>query len=371
MATISVTISTGVRYCSWEKYKYTTDKSPETSGGFASGTKSWTATRGKMLIYPSLSDGYVHPIYYQRTGSSSYSQRVTNADGSIHENDITFSQDKTGYLYANKAAPTTYTLSYNLDGGTGDSSTQTKNHGENITLHAAPTKTGYTFQYWQDQTNYSNWGAEVAFTEDRSTTFKAIWTRKTYTVSYNANGGTGAPSAQTKKHGIDLTLTTDEPTWSGHIFLYWQDQGTDYHIWYPGDSFDRNRDTTLTAIWKTACALFYWHGSASADSSKFASGEPVKDALTAAAWNRAIDKTNEIRELLEQSATTIPKVTAGSQITAVAFNQLRLAIGSTIGAGTLPAAVDKGDTISISLFIGTGSLREALNTAIDAYNNSK
>lgn len=124
MATISVTISTGVRYCSWEKYKNVTDKTPETSGGFPSGTRSWTATGGKMLIYPSLSDGYVHPIYYQRTGNSSYLQRVTNADGSINENDITFSQDKTGYLYANKAAPTTYALYYNLDGGSGDSSTQ-------------------------------------------------------------------------------------------------------------------------------------------------------------------------------------------------------------------------------------------------------
>ena len=34
----------------------------------------------------------------------------------------------------------------------------------------------------------------------------------TYTVSYNANGGTGAPGNQTKTHGKTLTLSTTKPT---------------------------------------------------------------------------------------------------------------------------------------------------------------
>ena len=37
-------------------------------------------------------------------------------------------------------------------------------------------------------------------------------TLKTYTVSYNANGGTGAPAAQTKTHGTALTLHSTKPT---------------------------------------------------------------------------------------------------------------------------------------------------------------
>lgn len=35
---------------------------------------------------------------------------------------------------------------------------------------------------------------------------------KTYTVSYDANGGSGAPSTQTKTHGVDLTLSSTKPT---------------------------------------------------------------------------------------------------------------------------------------------------------------
>lgn len=37
-------------------------------------------------------------------------------------------------------------------------------------------------------------------------------TATTYTIKYNANGGSGAPAAQTKKHGTALTLSTTKPT---------------------------------------------------------------------------------------------------------------------------------------------------------------
>ncbi len=35
---------------------------------------------------------------------------------------------------------------------------------------------------------------------------------KNYTVTYNANGGTGAPDSQTKVHGVDLKLSSTKPT---------------------------------------------------------------------------------------------------------------------------------------------------------------
>lgn len=45
--------------------------------------------------------------------------------------------------------------------------------------------------------------------------------RKTYTISYNANGGTGAPSSQTKTYGITLTLSNTKPVKIGYPFLGW------------------------------------------------------------------------------------------------------------------------------------------------------
>lgn len=40
----------------------------------------------------------------------------------------------------------------------------------------------------------------------------ATYTVKTYAVTYNANGGSGAPSTQNKTHGTALTLSTTKPT---------------------------------------------------------------------------------------------------------------------------------------------------------------
>ena len=41
----------------------------------------------------------------------------------------------------------------------------------------------------------------------------------TYTISYNANGGSGVPSSQTKVHGIATKLSSTKPTRTGYKFL--------------------------------------------------------------------------------------------------------------------------------------------------------
>lgn len=40
----------------------------------------------------------------------------------------------------------------------------------------------------------------------------ATYSVKTYSVTYNANGGTGAPGSQTKTHDVTLTLSSTKPT---------------------------------------------------------------------------------------------------------------------------------------------------------------
>ena len=44
-------------------------------------------------------------------------------------------------------------------------------------------------------------------------------------MSYDANGGTGAPAAQTKTHGTALTLSSTKPTRTGYTFLGWYADG--------------------------------------------------------------------------------------------------------------------------------------------------
>ena len=71
-----------------------------------------------------------------------------------------------------------------------------------------------------------------------------------YTISYDANGGSGAPSAQTKDGGIDLNLSGVAPTRAGYVFKGWNTaadgSGTSYAS---GATFTGNADTTLYAQW--------------------------------------------------------------------------------------------------------------------------
>lgn len=75
-------------------------------------------------------------------------------------------------------------------------------------------------------------------------------TAAVYTISYNANGGSSVPSAQTKDGGIDLTLSSTVPTRTGFAFTGWNTQadgnGTTYAS---GATFTGNANTTLYAQW--------------------------------------------------------------------------------------------------------------------------
>ena len=43
----------------------------------------------------------------------------------------------------------------------------------------------------------------------------------TYPITYDANGGIGAPGSQTKYQGVNIALSSNKPTWDKHDFLGW------------------------------------------------------------------------------------------------------------------------------------------------------
>ena len=114
------------------------------------------------------------------------------------------------------SAKTSYTVSYNANGGSGAPATQTKWYNETLTLSSTkPSRTGYTFfDQWADSKDVD---ADIYisghnYTANKSITLYALWLEKSYSVIYNANGGTGTPSTQTKWYTRDLTLTSTKPT---------------------------------------------------------------------------------------------------------------------------------------------------------------
>lgn len=148
---------------------------------------------------------------------------------------------------------TSYTVSYNANGGSNAPSAQTKWHDEPLALSSdKPSKTGYTFKGWaKSKTDTTaEYIAGASYTDNSDVTLYAVWEINTYTISFNANGGTGAPEKQVKTYGQTLKLSSVEPTKDGYLFVGWGTSSDDTTVDYePGGDYTKNTAATLYAIW--------------------------------------------------------------------------------------------------------------------------
>ena len=93
-------------------------------------------------------------------------------------------------------------------------------------------------------------GQGVYFTNSNAELFTVEALEK-YTITYNPNGGTGAPANQTKVHGTNLTLSSTVPERTGHTFLGWSTIQNGRVEYTAGATYSENAALTLYAIWKS------------------------------------------------------------------------------------------------------------------------
>lgn len=85
---------------------------------------------------------------------------------------------------------------------------------------------------------------------NRSGYIKNMWLTADYTITYDANDGSGAPSAQTFEEG-SRTLSSTTPTRSGYSFLGWSTSSSATTATYAaGGTINLTANTTLYAVWK-------------------------------------------------------------------------------------------------------------------------
>lgn len=157
----------------------------------------------------------------------------------------------------------------------------------------------YTVHAWWDSSGFSH-GTDYATT---TVTVPAV-ARPTYTVSYNANGGSGAPSSQTKQHDITLTLSSVKPTRSGYTFAGWGTSATDTGVKYSaGGQYTGNSNITLYAIWINAAKMtlaYNANGGSGAPSSqthlinttsKISGIKPTRDKYVFLGWSTSSTAT--------------------------------------------------------------------------------
>ncbi len=158
-----------------------------------------------------------------------------------------------GYPYLrNNQEILKYIVSYHANGGFGTPGAQIKNHDTDLLLPSiAPTRTGYAFLGWAaiPTATSAEYQPGDVYNANSNATLYAVWT-PSCNITYNANGGIGAPASQTKLWDVDLILSSTMPTRTGYNFLGWAtNSGANTAQYQPGDNYSTNDNVTLYAIW--------------------------------------------------------------------------------------------------------------------------
>ncbi len=136
-------------------------------------------------------------------------------------------------LYAQWEYDAQYSVTYNANGGSGSVPTGGSSYhtGNVVTVlfTPAPTRSGYNFLGWATSSGattatYTASGLKSFTMGTANVTLYAVWQAINYSVSYNANGGSGSvPTGGSTNHTGDLitVLFTPAPTRNGYNFLGW------------------------------------------------------------------------------------------------------------------------------------------------------
>lgn len=164
-----------------------------------------------------------------------------------------------------KANTSTCTITYNANGGTVKPTKQSYTCPTSGTIQLlTPTRTGYKFNYWTYNGNHYNGGSSWNKTNNGNYTLTANWTANTYKITYNANGGSGAPGQTSYTYAASGTtnLSTTKPTRSGYTFLGWSTSSTATSASYqPGQAWSKSNaaNYTLYAVWKKNVKYCWQH----------------------------------------------------------------------------------------------------------------
>lgn len=164
---------------------------------------------------------------------------------------LQFSDGKCGAYPINSATFNTYLPQYPTtykDEHTYESDTQLSKVDE---LHyGSKTYDCYDNLHCPNEYDYDN-GANACYLYYRGTKTVYRYSDALYTITYNANDGTGAPSEQTKVHGSDVTLSRTIPTRDGYTFKGWATSASGDVEYTAGATYTENSDITLYAVWKS------------------------------------------------------------------------------------------------------------------------
>jgi uncharacterized repeat protein (TIGR02543 family) len=177
---------------------------------------------------------------------------LANGSGSAYAAGASYQFTASTTLYAQWTI-NSYTVTFDSNTGSGSMSTQSATYNVATALNANSfTKTGYTFAGWNTLADGSGSaytaGASYPFTA--SVTLYAQWTINSYSVTFDANTGSGTMSNQSANYNVATNLTATSFIKTGCTFAGWNTlangSGTSYTN---GASYPFTASTTLYAQW--------------------------------------------------------------------------------------------------------------------------
>ena len=294
--------------------------------------EQYTASQHKYYSYCSECDSMVG-----NASTEAHSFTSTESNGNI-----IYTCSECGYSYSVKK---TYTVSYNANGGINPPSSQTKIHGETLTLSSSiPTRDGYDFKGWSASSSATSatYSAGGSYTSNESITLYAVWQKTIFTISYNANGGSGAPASQTKTIGQSVTISTVQPTKSNHAFMGWATSSTaTTPNYYGGETYYADESVTLYAVWVERNYDFSVSNFSTTPGEVY-QYEKISVLFRTDSWDRNLPYDNiPVEVLLNGSviySTTVDFVKYGVQNFSFDLN-----VGALLGEQTLVARVNWAD----------------------------
>lgn len=211
-------------------------------------------------------------------------------EGKIYQNQETIYMSKDLTLYAQWDTDT-YLVFFNANWGEGRMQSQTFSHGVPQKLAKSSfTRVGYSFDGWATSSN----GEKIYEDEDsiaitNHIELYAVWKPNTYTVTFDANGGSGTMEPQTFTHGKSQPLSYLGFTRDGYIFKGWATTPDGKVEYYKTNTpILITRDMTLYAVWeiKEYYVIFFANGGTGQMTSKHYQHD-IPDSLPKNTFTRA------------------------------------------------------------------------------------
>ncbi|MBO4309025.1 MAG: InlB B-repeat-containing protein [Clostridia bacterium] len=169
---------------------------------------------------------------------------------------------------------------------------------------------------------------------NRTVVVNFYYTLQEYTVTYDANGGEGAPASQKKYYGVSLTLSDTVPVRGGYAFAGWATNSWSNTVSYAsGDAYTENSDCTLYAVWLESeyeFSLMLWD----ALPSQVNRGDTVTVSIRADSWDQVHAYSGIPLELC-YDGTVIGSRTLDFEPYGIAYVTFTLDVGTVAGEHTV------------------------------------